>query len=82
MKDLLTGLALVAAAVAALTVAFVSTDLTNRQNKLADKGMNEGEALTQARRTVKRRRYVYQLVPCLAAVAFSIAALFVHNPPK
>ncbi|WP_405787284.1 hypothetical protein [Streptomyces sp. NBC_01367] len=78
MKDALILAAAVFAAIAALTTfAIASGDVTNRQEKLVEQGIERGDALQQAQREQKRLCWFLAGVPAAAAVALNIGAFFV-----
>ena len=83
MKDVLTGLAAVAAAFATLAALFVKIDVTKRQNEFASKpGVTIDDALVQAQQHADLQRYVFLVLPCVLALVFSAAAFLVHSSPN
>jgi hypothetical protein len=81
MRDLLTALAAVAAAVTTLCALLVNfVDVTPIQEKLAaEKGVDAPDVLEEARKRLNRRKYLWVVIPGFAAFALSLSAIFVPS---
>ena len=83
MKDFLTGLAAVMAAITTAMSFLLSADVSTYQNKLAEKrGVDAAEVLLPARNRQLLFRILFLAVPGVAAVVLCVWALFVHASGK